>query len=27
VTVTSGGSYPVTVGAPLGQVIINWNPQ
>jgi hypothetical protein len=29
VTVTSGGSYPITVGtgSPAGQVVISWNAQ
>jgi hypothetical protein len=27
VSVTPGGSYPVVVGAPGGQVIISWNAQ
>jgi hypothetical protein len=27
VTVTPGGSVPITVASPGGQVIINWNPQ
>ena len=27
VAVTPGGSYPVVVGSPGGQVIISWNAQ
>jgi hypothetical protein len=25
--VTPGGSYPISVGTPGGQVTISWNPQ
>jgi hypothetical protein len=25
--VTPGGSFPISVGSPGGQVVISWNPQ
>ena len=27
VPVTPGSCYPIVVGSPGGQVVINWNPQ
>jgi hypothetical protein len=27
VSVTPGGSYPIVVGAPGGQIIVGWNAQ
>jgi hypothetical protein len=27
VSVTPGGSYPISVGSPAGQINISWNPQ
>jgi hypothetical protein len=25
--VTPGGSYPISVGSPGGQLVVSWNPQ
>jgi hypothetical protein len=27
VPVTPGGSYPISVGSPSGQIVVSWNPQ